>query len=171
MTRERRHFHASAISYRGQRKHLGAQQSSCLKLPTQNASSSVDLNQKGFALVETTTSIVFISLVITSGLLASYIAFANIWLSRTAYEAAICIASAQALTNAQINAQIKARNLCEKDARDSISRALPVGKIMHFIIESHSKSARIELAFGFDGKEVIKISERQLLPLKSGFKL
>lgn len=115
---------------------------------------SVVIRQDGSALIETMASIFMLQILIAAGLAGSYLSFAKVWCDRSAYEAAVCLASLTQQTE------------CERRLRNDF-RVFPLGKIDHLSLNRDSSHTDATFMFElFDKLEVHTHSELSL-PLTS----
>jgi hypothetical protein len=107
----------------------------------------------GSALVETISTLFFASVVLTSGLIAVYMAVAHLWLKRAAYETSICLSTSQSKLN------------CETQLRQTTSQALPVGHLMNIRLSRSRGEVKTRFAWLLDGPMEMTIDSTLSLPL------
>ncbi len=111
-------------------------------------------NETGSAAVETALASAFLVLVVSGGLVSSYLAFARVWISRSAYEGVICLA-----TDA-------AKHECQRQTRERIEQALPVGRLTALKMTKTKTAAVLDLRFELSEAFAIRVRHHQPLPLQ-----
>lgn len=112
------------------------------------------LNETGSTALEASAAIAFLVLVLSGGLLSTYVAFARVWISRSAYEGVVCLSS-----------DAEARE-CEKITKVRIERALPIGQITKLELKRLKKTVSAKIRFQLAGQISIQAREHRKLPLK-----
>lgn len=110
-------------------------------------------NQRGFALVEGLSSILFCIVALTGGLSVTYVSFARVWLKRAAYEASVCLSTPETTFN------------CEQDLRNSTAKALPIGRIDYLLCTRGRDQAFTRLRWKLNSSFELRIDDRRPIPL------
>lgn len=113
-------------------------------------------SQSGSVLLESAVVSVALSALISGGSLVLYVAFARVWIERQAYEAVVCLAS---LANA---------SSCERDFRNRVNAALPIGRLSRVQIARTVRSASVVAIFHVAQREIAHARETRRLPLDAG---
>lgn len=107
----------------------------------------------GFALVEALVSAFATLAIVGGGITVSSLAFSRLWLQRSAYEAAICVASIASVD-------------CESEFRLSVQAALPFGELDKFRIVKSTKQIEVEIIWKLAGEIPIKVERSVSIPLR-----
>jgi hypothetical protein len=118
--------------------------------------SRVQLGERGSVLIESMTTLLALSLILTTGFAILYLAFARVWLDRQVYEGLICLAST-ARTND-----------CESILRRRVAFALPMGELSHVHLARTSYDASVRFSFFIFGRRGMQFEDQRRLPLFTG---
>jgi hypothetical protein len=108
---------------------------------------------KGTALVESAIAIGTITLVTSAGLVALYVSFARVWIERSAYEAAVCLAGTAK------------SHVCERRLRASVGNALPIGTVAKVTLFRTNRTAVVKMRFMIGKRSLIHEEKILALPL------
>jgi hypothetical protein len=124
------------------------------------------LCERGSMMLESLLATTVLTLVITGGLALMYLCYVRVWIDRTAYEAAICLASS---SNIGADRMVPTTFPCEQAARAAVSAALPIGKIKSLLLQRSSSQAQAQarLVFEIEGLPALERIETLQLPLKT----
>jgi hypothetical protein len=111
-------------------------------------------NERGFALIESMGALGFVVLLVVTGLGVAYFSFARVYLDRTVYEAAICLATTAT------------KSSCESSLRKSVSSALPLGEIGQLNLNRAFAEVDAHLTWKVNSLE-LRINKSLQLPLLS----
>ena len=115
---------------------------------------SVITEQGGSALIETMASIFMLQVLIAAGLAGSYLSFARVWCDRSAYEAAVCLAS------------LTQKSECERRLRNDF-RVFPVGKLDHLSLDRNSSHTSATFKYELYDRLEVRAHSELSLPLTS----
>jgi hypothetical protein len=119
-------------------------------------------DERGTVAIEAAFALLTISTAFAIGLSLVYYGFARIWIERSAYEAAICVAREESRSRNQ------SRSRCTSELRQSLSRALPIGTISRAQITFSSSRVVVESDFKISSELTVRAKQDLWLPLKSG---
>ncbi|HVK62512.1 MAG TPA: hypothetical protein VM432_13220 [Bdellovibrionales bacterium] len=112
------------------------------------------LGERGSVTLETIAMTKLAILILTGGLLLSFVMFARTWLKRSAYETAVCLATgAPKLT-------------CEGELKVLVEGTLPVGNLVIRRIYVDQRTAEVDLTWNVS-ELTLHIHEKLKLPLVS----
>ncbi|MES2857348.1 MAG: hypothetical protein V4692_15870 [Bdellovibrionota bacterium] len=112
--------------------------------------------ERGSVLIEAMASTGFAALVLSGGLALCFFLFARTWLKRSAYEAAVCLA-----TGAQTQ-------MCERDMRGSIDLGLPVGRLEVNEFRADKTAASVRLSWSTPNFSMTAFESISLPLVKNG---
>lgn len=110
--------------------------------------------QTGFALVESTIALVLATGAVAGLLTLLYFGFARVWISHAAYEAMICSASQQTVSQ------------CQDDLRRDVARALPIGQLKQISLVRTRRKVKVQVHFEIATKLPIRERQSAALPLR-----
>ncbi|RYZ75560.1 MAG: hypothetical protein EOP05_07495 [Proteobacteria bacterium] len=113
-------------------------------------------NEKGFALVESVSGLMFALVFVGGGLSLSYAFVANLWIRHAAYEASICLSTSQP------------RFQCERKLRSSISDVLKVGSVIFVRLTRTPNLVHTSVFWKIPGGFEFTVENSQSLPLLGG---
>jgi hypothetical protein len=114
------------------------------------------MSQRGSVLLESTGTLLALSLFLTGGFLILYLAFARVWLDRHVYEAVVCLSSTA-----------RERD-CEQALRKRVLFALPIGQLKNVQLSRTRDQATVRLSFWILDQRTMEFEEQRRLPLFSG---
>lgn len=110
-------------------------------------------NERGFALVEATTSLVFAVAFVGGGLAFTFTFLAHLWLKNSAYEASICLSTSQPQFQ------------CEQALKQRLQRALTLGKVQRVQLQRSSVRVKTMIEWKSPLGFVLQIDDQRELPL------
>jgi hypothetical protein len=110
-------------------------------------------NERGSALIEALPATAVLSLLISGGIALGYFVFAKVWLTRSAYEASICLSTSAPTQD------------CESHLKNDVGGALPIGTIGRLHVTRNQSEVRVEFDWQLTDEFKLHIEDERELPL------
>jgi hypothetical protein len=108
---------------------------------------------KGTALVESAVAMSALALMTSATVATLYVSFARVWIERSAYEGAICLAGTTTV------------HACESRLRRGVGSALPIGSLSNVNLSRTSRTATVKMRFKVGERSLIHEEKILALPL------